>query len=297
MSDIKIFEQKPFYILLIEPGKIDDLDWNNPTYVQAICSKPFIKTFTVSTEESSPDFIFKRIQELLKVGSDDGKSHLVTEVICEEKNYLYEILYIDTLNKQTNMEHNQLATMLHLEGEFIHGNAIILKSYIPSLSNEISFSDMTNSEFHKILKGRGFTKLLVWEDDKWREEEIYGELEPFAKKFFEDERYQQTELGFLKHNINILYTKSEYGSNDVCGKLLKCKIDKCVVYSLLTKTIRANLFLDEFTKIMKLSQVLEEPYKPDSKWFEEEKDEHGRKIIKNKYRILDNVYYEKFNNN
>ena len=76
------------------------------------------------------------------------------------------------------------------------------------------------------------------------------------------------------------------------GKLLEPKVDKCLVYSMMTKTIRTNLTLNELNKIIKLSEVLKEPYKPDDKWFEEEKDEHGRKIIKNKYRILDNVYKE-----
>lgn len=297
MSDIKVFEQKPFYILLIEPGKINHLDWNNPDYVQSICSMPFIKTYQASSEENSPDFIFRKIQDLLIVGKEDDKRHLMTEVISDEKNYLYEMIYLDTLNKHTNMEHNELATLLHLEKEVIHGNAIILRSYIPTeLDGQMKFEDMTNSELHKILKGRGFTKVLVWEDDNWREEEVYGDLEPFAKKFFGDEYYQQTEVGFLKHNINIYYTKSNYGTNNVCGKLLNYKIDKCLVFTMMTNTIRSNLSLDEFQKIIKLSEVLEPPYKPDEYWFKDDRDEFGRKIIKNKYKILDNVYKQKICN-
>lgn len=292
MSDIKILEQKPFSVLLLEPGKIDNLDWNNPDYIQAICSRPFIKLFTVSTGENDPEFIFKKIQILLNLGSESNKNLVMSQVIAEEQDYLYEMLYIDTLNKKTELEHNQLASMLHLEGENVHGNAIILKSYIPTLSNEISFSNMTGSDLYKVLWERGYAKVLLWEDDVWREQEVYGDLEPFAKKFFDNEYYNHHELGFLKHNINILYTKSEYGTSNVCGKLLKPKVDKCLVYSMLTKTVRTNLTLNEFNKIIKLSEVLKEPYKPDDKWSEEEKDEHGRKIIKNKYRILDNVYKE-----
>lgn len=295
MDDVKIFEQKPFSMVLLEPGQLDDMDFNNPNYVQFICSKPFVKTFTVTTENDDPEFILAKIQILLNVGVEEHNSLVVTATISEEKDYVYEMLYLDSLNKRTPLEYNQLATMLHTEGEVIHGNAIILKSYVPTLSNQMVFNDMTSSELYKILRSRGFTKLLVWEDDVWREEEVYGELEPFAKKFFDNEFYHEIELGFLKHNINIYYTKDEYGTENVCGKLLKQKIDKCLIFSMLTKTIRTNINLEEFNKIIKLSEVLEEPYKPDPKWFDEEKDEHGRPIIKNKYRILDNVYKEKFN--
>jgi hypothetical protein len=53
--------------------------------------------------------------------------------------------------------------------------------------------------------------------------------------------------------------------------------------------------LNEVTKIIKLSTVLEPPYKPDEKWLSDEKDIHGRNIIKNKYRILDNTYLNVYN--
>ena len=39
---------------------------------------------------------------------------------------------------------------------------------------------------------------------------------------------------------------------------------------------------DEVNKILQLSKVLTPPFKPDNEWFEEEKDQYGRKIIKNK---------------
>jgi lambda repressor-like predicted transcriptional regulator len=48
-------------------------------------------------------------------------------------------------------------------------------------------------------------------------------------------------------------------------------------------------------KIIKLSTVLEPPYKPDEKMVADEKDIHGRNIIKNKYRILDNTYLNVYN--
>ena len=68
-----------------------------------------------------------------------------------------------------------------------------------------------------------------------------------------------------------------------------------MIFTMLTDTIRGNITLNEVNKIIKLSTVLEPPYKPDDKWLSDEKDIHGRNIIKNKYRILDNTYLNVYN--
>jgi hypothetical protein len=288
MSDIKIFNKTPFEFILIEPGQISHLDWNNTDYIQILTSMPFI-----TTHSTKPDEFFDNIYKLLNVGKDDNY-HLVTENISEEPNYLYEIIYIDTLNKLSKLPYNELASMLHLEGEKICGNAIIIKTYIPSFDNETLLNDMNTSELYKIIRQRGFTKVVVYDGDesKLREDEFYGDIDNYAKKFFEEEYYHKTELSFLKHNINILYTKSNYGKPDICGKLLKGNIDKFIIFTMITDSIRGNITISEVDKIIKLSYHLESPYKVDSKWLEEEKDIYGRIIIKNKFKILDNVFKE-----
>jgi hypothetical protein len=65
---------------------------------------------------------------------------------------------------------------------------------------------------------------------------------------------------------------------------------------MLTNEIRGNLTIDELQKIIKLSLVLTPPFKPENKWFEEEKDEHNRTIIKNRFRVLDCVYKDNISN-
>jgi len=62
MTDIKILDEKPFHILLIEPGKINQLDWNNPDYIQTLVNMPFVKTILVE-----PSKFFEKIYELLKI--------------------------------------------------------------------------------------------------------------------------------------------------------------------------------------------------------------------------------------
>lgn len=292
-NDYKIFNTEPFYILLIEPGKTSHLDWNNPDYVQALVSSPNIKTFQVS-----PDNFFTKIYELLNV-KDSSLKHLNTLMIGEELNYNYEMIYIDTLNKTSELEINEMATMFNLTDEVIKGNAILIKNYMDVFSHTMHMTDMTTSQLHKMIRRRGYTDIVIWEDDNWRQEEIFGETVKFADQFFEGERYNKIEIAFLKHNINIWYEKSQYGEKDVCGKLCKDPIMKCFIFTMITDEIRGSITLDEVKKIIKLSTVLvstnELVYKVDEKWNEEEKDEHGRVIIKNKYRILENEYQKYFN--
>jgi hypothetical protein len=289
MSELKIFNEKPFYILVIEPGSIKELDWNNPNYIQSLISQPFVKTY-----EIEPDKFFNKIEEYLKIGTDGTNTHLMTEIISDEPNYNYEIIYVDTLNKKSNMEHNELASLIHLENEIIKGNCILIRNYIPTLSNDMLISDMNTSYLHKILRRRGMISVVAWEDS-WREEEFYGDIENYADKFFEGEKYNKVEIAFLKHNLNIWYLESEYGVKNVVGNLINVPIEKCFIFTKLTNFIKGWITKDEVNKIIKLSTILEPTFKPDNKWFEDEKDETGRKIIKNKYRILDNVYQEYIN--
>ena len=295
MSDeIKLFEKKPFYIMIIDPGTINDLDWNNPDYVQSIVSKPFVKT-----ELIEPSQFFESLSTFIEIGKEEDNFHLITKCIGEEKDYIYEMIYIDTLNKDSKLQWNELASMLDMENEIIRGKALLTKTYMPTLKNDIIFQDMTSSDLFKIIRNRGFTKIVVYDgdDSKLREDEFYGDLDKFAEKFFEGEYYKKKEMAFLAHNLNIYYTLSDYGNSKIYGNLLSGKIDKCFFFSMLTDTIRANLTKDELNKIIELSSILVPPYKPDAKWYEEEKDEHGRRIIKNRFRILDNVYNENKNNN
>jgi hypothetical protein len=206
----------------------------------------------------------------------------------------YEIIYIDSLNKKTDLPFNNLATILNVNGEPIHGAAVILKNFIDTITTTRYFEDMTTSELHKILHFRAYVQVVVWENDNdiWREEEFYGDIDTYAKRFFEEEKYSSMEIAFLKHNLNILYLKSEYGKENACGSLLSCKVEKIIIFTMLTSSIRGNITKQEVEKIIELSTILPPPFKPDNKWFDDEKDEHNRVLIKNKYRILDNVYLE-----
>ena len=90
------------------------------------------------------------------------------------------------------------------------------------------------------------------------------------------------------HNINIWYT-TDYGENNICGKLITEPIEKCIWFTMKSTEFRGNLTLDEVKKIILLSNNLNN-YKTPNELTEEKFDKLGRKIINNKYKVLDYMY-------
>lgn len=287
-SKIKFFNDKDFYITLIDENDFDlnELDWNDPNYVQKLVSYPFIKTVLVNSNN-----FFNYIGDFFKANEDNI---IVTDTISEEPFHTYQIMYIDKINNNNKV--NQYATLMNINGDVIQGKAIIIKNYVATLSNDIRFDNMDSSALYKMVRSRGYNTIGIWDNDseKWKEDEVYGPIENYAKIFFDDEPYKSHEIGFLKHNLNILYLNSEYGKYNVCGTLLNGKIEKVLIFTKLTNSFRGNITKDEIEKIIKLSTVLTQPFKPDNEWLKDKRDEYDRLIINNKYKILDNIYQEKF---
>jgi hypothetical protein len=92
----------------------------------------------------------------------------------------------------------------------------------------------------------------------------------------------------LLHNINIFYVANEYGE-DIAPKLIPEKVETALFFTKIDDDFRGNLTLDEVKKIIELSNKLES-FEVDEEYMKEEKDELGRNIIKNKYKILEFVY-------
>lgn len=287
-SKFKFFNDTEFYITLIDVNDFDlnKLDWNNPNYVQILTSYSFIRTVLVDSNN-----FFDYIGEYFKANEDNI---IVTDTISEEPLHTYQIMYIDKVNNNNKV--NQYATLMNINGDVIQGKAIIIKNYVATLTSDIRFDNMDSTALYKMIKSRGYNTVGIWdsESEKWKEDEVYGPIENYAKNFFEDEPYKTCEIGFLKHNLNILYLNSEYGKSNVCGTLLNGKVEKVLIFTMLTDSFRGNITKEEIEKIIKLSTVLTSPFKPDNKWLEEKRDVHDRIIINNKYRILDNIYQENF---
>ena len=149
------------------------------------------------------------------------------------------------------------------------------------------------SDIKRILEDRVNTSVVTFDNGDFEEVKVVGPIDQYAESFFDEEdkyKIQKMELAFLRHNINIWFTKFDYGFENVCGNLLKhLVINKCIVFTLVNDNIRGNLSMDEFNKIKFLSEKLDD-FKVPEELDNEDKDDIGRLIIKNKYRILQYMY-------
>jgi hypothetical protein len=186
---------------------------------------------------------------------------------------------------------NELASLINVNGEHIYSSAIIFRNHLPSLSDSMTLCDVTKKDIERLLFDRVHTKIVTCDEGKWVEDRVVGDLNNFAQIFFDNAQYEKLEIPFLMHNINIWYTTSSDGNYSLCGNLIDDTIDKCIWFSMKSDEYRGNLTLDEVKKIIYLSTVLKS-YKTPEKFFEEKNDSLGRKIIYNKYKVLDYLNHQ-----
>lgn len=277
-------------IILIKPNIIKDIDWSGENYLNNLFDSEFVEYHTLNLDDFVND-----ISKFLDITKYD-KVEVKTSLYLEEKEHNYEMMYIDLFDYQKNDDLvNELGMMIKNNGDDkIYGNIILIKNYLP-LDNfkSISMVNLNKNNMINILNERVNTNIVLYDNGDWYDKRVMGPLDNFAENFFDEEdkyKIQKLELGFLKHNINIWYTKFEYGEEGICGKLLKnLRINKCIVFTQICNDIRGNIYLEEFNKIKFLSNKLEK-YNIPEKYNDDEKDNLGRVIIKNKFRILNDMY-------
>lgn len=289
-NKIKLENKKDFKLLLIKANNIQDMNWSDPNYLDDILNSDYVEEVTFSPTQFAEDL--GRSLDVEKYELPDVKCTL----FYEEPNYHYEILYIDLLPNYKKKEiENQFSLLLQNNGdEKIFGNALIMKTFVPV--NDMKYmkiSDISRNDVKRILENRINTSVITFDNGDYEERKIVGSMEQYAENFFDEEdkyRIQKMEIAFLKHNINIWFTKFVYGFDNVCGNLLKhLVINKCIIFTLINDNIRGNLSMDEFNKIKFLSEKLEN-YSIPEELRDEEKDNIGRLVIKNKYRILEYMF-------
>ena len=286
-DEVKFEKEDDIEFLVIHPKIIDDLDYNDPGYLTAILNRvPFD-----SVKVKQSEFLVK-VGEYLendKYASED--TQIKKEIIHDEPNFLYEIIYldIDDEKKLSGEIFNGLATLLNVKENHLFGNVILLKSHIPIDNlDSMSITSVDKKDIYNILDSRVNTKVVVYEDGEFREEVMNGEIDVYSKKIFDENFYLSEELPFLLHNLNIHYTHDEYGQ-EIMPSIVKGKIDIAVFFTMLSEDRRGNLTLDELKKILHLSNKLEN-YSVSDEQLKEEKDSMNRNIIKNKYRILEKLF-------
>jgi hypothetical protein len=293
LEKVKMETQEDFEVLVIKPGSIQSVSWLDPKYAYKLIELDLFKS--VTTNEAN-------FLEVIATNLDVNKYivkdlYVKNEIIGEEPYYVYEMIYID-LEKETQYHTdenlNELASLLNINGDKIYSNAIIFKNHLPSLTNSMKLETITKENLAGMLHKRVHTTIVTCDEEKWNEYDCVGDLSNFAEIFFDGEQYEKLEFAFLMHNINIWYTTAIDGNKTLCGSLINKYVDKCIWFTMKTDEFRGNLTLDEVNKIIYLSKILKSFMTP-SDFTEEKIDSLGRKIIYNKYKVLDLLYNDNQN--
>lgn len=276
------FENKNnFNFILININNLESFKWSEPNYLDNILGLDIYSTNNTNSE----NFLNNVIDGLdVNTHNENSDAMIETQIIAEFPEYIFEMVYINNVKKEDKYK-NDLASLLIRNGETIYGNAIIFKTSLPIDNENNLFVDINKTDIKFILENRIKTKVVIY-DGEWKEIEVIGNLEDYAKEFFDD-IYLKFESPFLKHNINIWYEKLDGVNSYVCGKILNKPIYKCLWFTMISDEYRGSLSLNEVNTIIKLSNHLIFPYEPPSEWLIDEKDVYGRDKIKNKYRILE----------
>lgn len=290
-NKVKMTNIEPFTLLVVETNEIKDREWSHPDYLSNLVNDKFCSYIKVH-----PDDYIQFIGKYLEV--DKYKEpYIKVEVIFEEKNYITEMMYIEVKKEEEdNYKLNEFANLLNINHDKIFGNVIINRTYISTSNHDMHLDDITPDKLEYSLYKRANTTTILYDSDSetFKEEEIFGSMDVYSENYFGEKKYniKKLEVLFLKHVLNIWYTEDEYGNNDIVGNLIpsNIKIDKMIIFSMWNEDYRDSLYLSDFNKIILLSKKLKD-YSVPEEYLKDEKDTLGRDIVKNKYKILDLIYF------
>jgi hypothetical protein len=286
VNDTNLFleNNNNFKVLIIDFGEIKHLSWNSLDYLHKLLDLDLFKIVETNRKELSKLIIDELYIE--KYNNISG----ITDYICENKEYIYEMMYLNIEKKDVNEEDtiNEAATLINTNGKTIYSKAIVFKSYLPHNNNSILLDNITKEDIINFMDERINTNVVLYDDTEFKDMKICGDLNKFAEEFFDGEGFIKTEFNFLAYNINIWYT-TDSGSKDVFSKLIQNPVYSCIIFIKLEENIRGSIYIDEVKKIINLSHKLESFDIPEE-YLEEKKDIYHRKIVNNKYRILSKLY-------
>jgi hypothetical protein len=293
-NSVKLGNTEPFNIMVVSPNKVQHLDWKSSTYLHDLVNGEYCKTFSID-----PSKYIETIGDILSIEKQKHPvidTKVISETYVSEKhNMIIEMMFVQHEDDGDGEELNEFAILLDVSDTKIYGTAILMCTLVANNDNDMHFIDITHEILEKMLYSRANTKVITYDADEeaYNEVEVFGPLDQFADDFFSENRYRikKLELPFLKHNLNVWYTEDKYGTLDTFGNILPdtSRVDKMIVFSMWSEEYRHNLTMKEFEIIRFLSKKLEKYDVPDE-YLNEERDEIGRVIIKNKYKILHKFY-------
>lgn len=291
---VKLANKEPFSVIVVDINKIQHLDWNKSTYLNELVNGDYNNIVKIN-----PERYVEEIGTLLNVDKQIHKvidTKVIAELYMDDKhNMIIEIMFNVHEEDGDGEDINEFATLLNVYDNNIYGKALIMCTMIANNTTEMYFTDITVDIIEMMLQRRANTTVITFDADEesYKEVCVFGPMDRFADDFFSENKYKikKKELGFLKHNINVWYTEDKYGVLDCFGNILEdtARVDKMIVFAMWTDEYRHNLTMREFEMIRFLSKKLDQ-YEVSEDIMKEEKDEYGRMIIKNKYKILHMFY-------
>ena len=246
---------------------------------------------------------------LLNVQTDlkpNEKYMIVTEDLYHNREYLYQMVFIDIYHEDTNIENvNLLATMLTNEYKAIVGNVIILKIKTPIDTTEAICESINYDDIYFILKTNNIHAGVIIHDDE-RMTQIYYDnkyrlinvdkkntLNSNNNNIFFDTNYQGYQTSIIKYDLNVYvrkpdtYERGDIKINAIASKLYDMKIDGDSLF--VCKDAEFNkhydLYIEDLADLLKLT--------PDKRKLTKEeriesKNEKKQKIFLSRYRLLHN---------
>ena len=300
-NDNKLYVENTnnFKVLIIEFGKIDHLEWNREDYLSKLFDLDIFRFV-----ETNGDNLTQLITEELETNKYICDTLTVTtDRICEDKEYMYEMMFIDV---DDGPKINDAATLINTNDIKIYSKAIVFKSYLPENSDSMIVDNITKEDMINLLEIRVSTNIVLYEpssflsnkknelelsselSSEFREMKVCGDLNKFAEEFFDGEGFIKTEFKFLLYDISIWYT-TDSGSKNIFSKLINNPVYSCIIFMQLSDDIRGSISLNEVNKIINLSHKLSSFEVPEE-YEIMKRDKYNRNIIDNKYRLLSKLY-------
>ena len=303
-----------FQIILIKPNEFDinDIPFKtSPNEEYREVNRDNI--FDIKSNYVNFDLYKEKLSEFIEVINVDESNFMETAVdkielddkhygdvrdCYDEPNNIYQVMFrlISQYDNKSNLKNNILASLLTYEKELIYGNVILFKTNLPKDSYDMNNKDVTINELIKIVMNNIYHTGVYFESGKIEQifynndYEIVDPLNKFKKRtdidqIMKDEKYGFQKKDILKYNMQFIFDSESHDDiNDPMSRLILGPIRGKGLIS--SPYENDNSFYDiskeEIIDLLKVSPNFELTNDD----LNENSVNDNRKIVKNKYRIL-----------
>ena len=303
-----------FQIILIKPNEFDinDIPFKiSPNEEYKEVNRDNI--FDIKSNYVNFDLYKEKFSEFIEVIDVDESNFMETVVdkiqlddkhygdvrdCYDEPNNIYQVMFrlISQYDNRNNLENNILASLLTYEKELIYGNVILFKTNLPKDSYDMNNKDVTLNDLVKIIMNNIYHTGVYFDNNNIEQifyNNDYEIVDPFNRfkkrtdleQIMKDEKYGFQKKEILKYNMQFIFDSESHDDiNDPMSRLILGPIRGKGLIS--SPCENNNSFYDisreEVIDLLKVSPNFELT----NDELNENNDSDNRKIVKNKYRIL-----------